>query len=49
MPFATGIEKKIRMFLLDVQIIREDKKFTYRKPTFSGIHTRFKSLQIWYC
>ena len=39
-------EKQNRMFILDVQIIREDKTFTtsvYHKPTVSGVYTHFDS------
>ena len=46
MSFTIESEKQNRMFFLDVQIIREDKKFTtfvYHKPNFSGVYTHFGS------
>ena len=42
--FTIEIEKQNKLFLLDVQIICEDKTLTtsvYHKPTFSGVHTHF--------
>ena len=44
MSFTIESEKQNRMSFLDVQVIREDKKFTTsicRKPTFSGVYTHF--------
>ena len=44
MSFTIESEKQNRMSFLDVQIIREDKRFTtslYHKPTFSGVYTHF--------
>ena len=44
--FTIENEKDNRMFFFDVNIIREQGKFTssvYRKPTFAGIDTRFNS------
>ena len=49
MSFTTGSEKQNRMSFLDVQIIREDKRFTtsvYRKPTFSGVCIHFDSFLL---
>ena len=46
MSLAIENEKQNRMFILDVQIIREDKTFTtsvYHKPTVSGVYTHFDS------
>ena len=47
MSFTIESEKQNRMSFLDVQIIREDKKFTisvYRKIIFIGVHTHSESL-----
>ena len=46
MAFTIENEKQNRMSVLDVQIFREDKKFTtsvYQKATFSGVYTHFDS------
>ena len=47
MAFTIENEKQNRMSVLDVQIFREDKKFTtsvYQKATFSGVYTHFDTL-----
>ena len=47
MSFTIESDKQNRMSFLDVQIIREEKKFTisvYWKITFIGVHTHFDSL-----
>ena len=47
MSFAIENEKQNRMFILNVQIICEDKTFTtsvYCRPTFIGVYTHFGSL-----
>ena len=46
MSFAIENEKQNRMFVLNVQIICEDKTFTtsvYCRPTFTGVYTHFGS------
>ena len=46
MSFAIENEKQNRMFILNVQIICEDKTFTtsvYCRPTFIGVYTHFGS------
>ena len=46
MSFTIVSEKQSRMSFLDVQIIREDKRFStsvYRKPIFSGVYTHLVS------
>ena len=46
MSFTIESEKQNRMPFLDIQIIREDKRFitsVYRKSTFSGVYTHFDS------
>ena len=47
MSFSMEIEKENKLPLLDVEIIREQGKFTtsiYRNPTFSGVYSNFESL-----
>ena len=47
MSFSMETEKESKLSFLDVEIIREQGKFTttiYRKPTFSGIYTNHESL-----
>ena len=44
--FSMEKEKEKRLFFLDVEVIREQSKFTtaiYRKPTFSGVYSNFES------
>ena len=39
-------KKENKLFFLDVEVIREQGKFTttiYRKPTFSGVYSNFES------
>ena len=46
MSFSMETEKENKLSFLDVEIIREQGKFTttiYRKPTFSGVCSNFKS------
>ena len=46
MSFSMEIEKENKLPLLDVEIIREQGKFTtsiYRNPTFSGVYSNFES------
>ena len=45
MSFSMETEKKNKLSFLDVEIIREQDKFTttiYRKPTFSGVYSSFE-------
>ena len=45
MSFSMETEKENKLSFLDVEIIREQGKFTttiYRKPTFSGVCSNFK-------
>ena len=40
------LKNENKLFFLDVEIIREQGKFTttvYRKPTFSGVYSNFES------
>ena len=58
MSFSMETEKENKLSFLDVEIIREQGKFTttiYRKPTFSEVYGNFKSFLpsvyksgIWY-
>ena len=46
MSFSVKTEKENKLSFLDVEVIREQGKFTttvYRKPTFSGIYSNFES------
>ena len=46
MSFSMEIEKESKLSFLDVEIIREQGKFTtitYRKPTFSGVYSNYES------
>ena len=46
MSFSMEIEKENKLPLLDVEIIREQGKFTtsiYRNLTFSGVYSNFES------
>ena len=46
MAFTIENEMQNKLTFLDVQIIREDKKFTfsvYCKATFGGVYTHFDS------
>ena len=46
MLFSMEIEKENKLSFLDVEVIREQGKFTttvYRKPTFSGVYSNFES------
>ena len=44
MSFSMETEKENKLSFLDVEVIREQGKFTttiYRKPTFSGAYSNF--------
>ena len=44
--FTSEIEMHNSLYFLDIEIVKENKKFTtslYRKPTFSGVFTNFES------
>ena len=44
MSFSIEREKENKLSFLDVEIIREQGKFTttiFRKPTFSGVYSNF--------
>ena len=44
MSFSMETEKENKLSFLDVEIIREQGKFTttiYRKPNFSGVYLKF--------
>ena len=46
MSFSMETEKENKLSFLDVEVIREQGKFTttiYRKPTFSGVYSNFES------
>ena len=46
MSFSMETEKEYKLSFLDVEVIREQGKFTttiYRKPTFSGVYSTFES------
>ena len=46
MSFFMETEKENKLSFLDVEIIREQGKFTatvYRKPTFSSVYSKFES------
>ena len=46
MSFSMETEKENKLSFLDVEIIREQGKFTttvYRKHTFSGVYSNFES------
>ena len=46
MSFSMGTEKQNKFSFLDVEVIREQGKFSttiYRKPTFSGVYSNFES------
>ena len=46
MSFPIEIEKENKLSFLDIEVIREQDKFTttvYRKPTFSGVYSNFES------
>ena len=46
MSFPMETEKENKLSFLDVEVIREQDKFTttvYRKPTFSGVFSNFES------
>ena len=46
MSFSTETVKESKLSFLDVEIIREQGRFTtriYRKPTFSGVYTNYES------
>ena len=46
MLFFMEREKEDKLSFLDVEIIREQGKFTttiYRKPTFAGVYSNFES------
>ena len=50
MSFSIETEKENKSSFLDVEVIREQGKFTttiYRKPTFSSVYSNFESL-VWY-
>ena len=45
MPFSMETEKESKLSLLDVEIIREQGRYTttiYRKPTFSDVYSNFE-------
>ena len=49
MSFSLEIEKNNKLSFLDIEVFRCEKSETfltsiYRKPTFSGMYTNFKSL-----
>ena len=49
MSFSMETEKENKLFFLDVEVIREQGKFTttvYRKPTFSGVYSNFESFYL---
>ena len=46
MSFSMETQKENKLSFLDVEVIREQGKFTttiYRKPTFSGVYSNFES------
>ena len=46
MSFSVEAEKDNKLSFLDVEVIREQGKFTksiHRKPTFSGVYSNFES------
>ena len=46
MSLSIETEKESKLSFLDVEIIREQGKFTitiYRKPSFSGVYTNYQS------
>ena len=46
MPFTIETDQRNKMSFLDVDVIREQGKFTTsvnRKPTFSGVYSHFDS------
>ena len=46
MPFTIETDQRNKMSFLDVNVIREQGKFTTsvnRKPTFSGVYSHFDS------
>ena len=46
MSFSMETEKENQLSFLDVEVIREQGKFTttiYRKPTSSGVYSNFES------
>ena len=49
MSFSMETEKENKLSFLDVEVIREQDKFTntiYRKPTFSGVYSNFESIYL---
>ena len=45
MPFSVETEKESKLSFLDVEIIREQGRYTitiYRKPTFSDVYSNFE-------
>ena len=56
MSFSMETERENKLFFLEVEVIREQGKFTttiYRKPPCSGVYSNFESfftvgLSIWY-
>ena len=49
MSFTIEIEQDNKISSLDVNVIREQGKFTlhvYRKPTFSGVYTNFENFLL---
>ena len=46
MSFSMGTERQNKLSFLNVEVIREQGKFSttiYRKPTFSGVYSNFES------
>ena len=49
MSFSMETEKENKLSFLDVEVIREQGKFTttiYQKPTFSGVYSNFESFYL---